>query len=207
MESAAFWDKVAKKYAARPVDDETAYQNKLAITQSFFNAEMEVFEFGCGTGSTVLVHAPKVKHYVATDISPKMIEIAKSKLVDSSINNLEFKVATVADSVNHSKQYDAVLGLNVLHLLKDYQAVIQSVYELLKPGGIFVTSTGCLSEGMSYMRFVIPMMKFFRVAPHVEFFSRQTLLKAMTSIGFELEHQWVPPKSKIGYFLIVRKPN
>jgi len=36
-------------------------------------------EFGCGTGSTALLHASFVKHMTATDISDEMIEIAKQK--------------------------------------------------------------------------------------------------------------------------------
>ena len=38
---------------------------------------MEVLEFGCGTGSTALTLAPNVRHIQATDVSPKMLEIAR----------------------------------------------------------------------------------------------------------------------------------
>jgi cyclopropane fatty-acyl-phospholipid synthase-like methyltransferase len=37
--------------------------------------DMEVLEFGCGTGSTAIVHAPHVKELRAIDISEKMIGI------------------------------------------------------------------------------------------------------------------------------------
>jgi cyclopropane fatty-acyl-phospholipid synthase-like methyltransferase len=40
---------------------------------------MELLEFGCGTGGTAIIHAPHVKHIRAIDISPRMIEIAKSR--------------------------------------------------------------------------------------------------------------------------------
>ena len=64
-----FWDRIAKKYARTPVADEAAYQKKLDITHGYFRPDMRVLEFGCGTGSTAIAHAPFVKHIHAIDIS------------------------------------------------------------------------------------------------------------------------------------------
>ena len=63
--SAKFWDRIAKRYAKRPVADDAAYQKKLEITQSYFQPHMEVLEIGCGTGSTAITHAPNVKRIAA----------------------------------------------------------------------------------------------------------------------------------------------
>lgn len=53
-----FWDKMAERYSKRPVSDEAAYQKKLQITQEHLHPHMELLEFGCGTGSTAITHAP-----------------------------------------------------------------------------------------------------------------------------------------------------
>jgi len=58
--SAKFWDKVAERYSRQPVADEAAYQEKLQVTREYFQPYMEVLEFGCGTGSTAIEHAPYV---------------------------------------------------------------------------------------------------------------------------------------------------
>jgi cyclopropane fatty-acyl-phospholipid synthase-like methyltransferase len=50
--AAYFWDKIAEGYAKRPVADQGAYERKLATTQRYLRADMEVLEFGCGTGTT-----------------------------------------------------------------------------------------------------------------------------------------------------------
>ena len=68
-QTSKFWDKIAEKYAKRPIADEAAYQRKLAVTRDYFRPDMEVLEFGCGTGTTAINHAPYVKHIRATDIS------------------------------------------------------------------------------------------------------------------------------------------
>ena len=76
-----FWDRIAERYSKRPVADEAAYQKKLQVTREYFQPDMAVLEFGCGTGSTTITHSPYVRHIRAIDISSKMIEIAKGKAV------------------------------------------------------------------------------------------------------------------------------
>ena len=78
-QSAKFWDRIAKRYSKRPVADEAAYQKKLQVTREYILPDMEVLVLGCGTGSTAIAHAPYVKHILAIDISPKMIDIAQGK--------------------------------------------------------------------------------------------------------------------------------
>ena len=56
--SSKFWDRIADRYSRRPVADEAAYQKKLEVTRQYFRPEMQVLEFGCGTGSTAIAHAP-----------------------------------------------------------------------------------------------------------------------------------------------------
>ncbi|MEM6403851.1 MAG: SAM-dependent methyltransferase, partial [Cyanobacteria bacterium P01_D01_bin.116] len=55
--SAKFWDNIAEKYSKDPIADEAAYQKKLQVTQEYFKPDMEVLEFGCGTGGTAIIHA------------------------------------------------------------------------------------------------------------------------------------------------------
>jgi ubiquinone/menaquinone biosynthesis C-methylase UbiE len=79
LRQARFWDRLAKRYAKKPVADEATYQRKLQITRDHLSPAMEILEFGCGTGSTAITHAPHVRHLRAIDISSKMLEIAQGK--------------------------------------------------------------------------------------------------------------------------------
>ena len=92
VKSTKFWDKIAEKYAKQPIADEASYQKKLQVTQGYFKPEMKVLEFGCGTGSTAIIHAPYVKHIRGIDISENMIRSRKIKqrrkiLTISPLNN------------------------------------------------------------------------------------------------------------------------
>ena len=62
-QSVKFWDKIADKYSKQPIADEASYQKKLNITQDYFKPDMKVLEFGCGTGSTAIIHSPYKKTY------------------------------------------------------------------------------------------------------------------------------------------------
>jgi len=108
--SAQFWDKIADKYARRPVADEASYQRKLEITRALLRPDMEVVELGCGTGSTALVHAPYVRHIRAIDVSPRMIEIARGKAGASGIENVTFEVSSIDALKVDKESVDVVKG-------------------------------------------------------------------------------------------------
>ena len=105
--SAKFWDKIAERYAKRPVADEAAYQRKLQVTREYFRPDMEVLEFGCGTGSTAIAHAPYLKHIRAIDISSKMIAIAKAKAAAQDIDNVSFEQMGIAEISVPGQTFDA----------------------------------------------------------------------------------------------------
>lgn len=205
VSSASFWDKAAAKYAARPVSDEETYQRKLAITREYFTPESAVLEFGCGTGSTAIAHAPFVKSILATDISGEMIGIAKAKAAEAGVQKIDFKQTTLEGVDAAPSTFDVVLGLNILHLLPDWEAAIARSHDLLKPGGVFVTSTGCLGDGISMFRLIIPIMRLAGKAPYVAFLKKSDVREAMTNAGFTIEHDWLPEKSNT-LLLVAKKP-
>ena len=139
-----YWDKMAPGYAKSPVGDEATYQRKLAETQEFLQPDMRVVEFGCGTGSTALVHAPLVQHMLATDVSAKMLEIGREKAEAAGVTNIDFQLGALTDLAIEAASVDAVLGLNVLHLVPNRLETMAEVARILKPGGVFVSSTVCL---------------------------------------------------------------
>ena len=202
--SAKFWDKIAERYSKRPVADEAAYQKKLQVTRGYFRPDMEVLEFGCGTGSTAITHAPYVKHILAIDISSKMIEIAQGKADANNIENVTFERSTIDDFTGSDQGFDAVLGLSILHLLDNRDEVIAKVHKMLKPGGIFVTSTACIGDTMKFFKIIAPIGKFFGLMPVVKVFTTKELEDSLTDAGFEIDYQWQPGKGK-AVFIVAKK--
>ncbi|MCO1336348.1 class I SAM-dependent methyltransferase [Microbulbifer sp. OS29] len=200
-DSQAFWDDTAARYAKNPIKDIDSYQKKLTITQEYFQPDWSVLEFGCGTGSTAITHAPFVKKIIATDISSKMLDIAEQKAKKESIKNITFQQGTLDKLEFEPSSFDAILGLNILHLLEDMDAAISRVYNLLKPDGIFVSST-VLVDNINW-RFLIPVMQFLGLAPFVHRFGKQELLSRLTDTGFSIDQEWQPGKESV--FVIAKK--
>lgn len=206
-DKAKFWDRIAEKYSKQPIAQQKAYEIKLDLTREYFTPDSKVLEFGCGTGSTAILHAPYVKHIDAIDVSPEMIRIARAKLGPEKITNVAFDVADMDSFQPQPGSYDAALGLNILHLLDNRMAAMGRVYEALKPGGHFVSSTMCLREKLMFrlMEPLFPVMHTLGQWPHVRRFNASRLQSDIESIGFKTVHIWQPGNGPV-LFLVGQKP-
>lgn len=205
VEATTFWDRRADRYAAQPIADQTAYETKLAETRRHLRPDMDVLEFGCGTGSTAIIHAPFVRQITAIDFSARMIAIARTKAAAAGITNVSFEQADITDLAPRADAYDAVLGLSILHLLKDPRDAMARTLRMLKPGGIFVSSTACLGDTMPVFKYLAPAGKMLGVLPLLNVMTGSELVAALAETGFAIEHQWQPRRGE-ALFVIARKP-
>jgi ubiquinone/menaquinone biosynthesis C-methylase UbiE len=203
--AAKFWDRLAERYSKRPIADMAAYEEKLRITGEYLRPEMRLLEFGCGTGSTALIHAPCVRHIHAIDVSKNMIKIARAKASAMGIKNVTFACTGIDDLELREHSFDMVLGLSILHLLDNWPEVLVRVHRLLKPGGVFVSSTACIGDSMNFLRWILPIGSFLGLIPTIKVFKQSDLLHHLTEAGFEIEHQWQPGKNK-AVFIVAKKP-
>jgi len=96
------------------------------------------------------------------------------------------------------------MGHSILHLLDDKEAVIAEVYQMLKPGGVFVSSTACLVGMMQVLRVILPIGRFFGLLPLIKFFTAAELERNLTDAGFQIDHCWQPGKYK-AVFIVAKK--
>ena len=203
--SAEFWDRIAPDYSKQPISDTQTYERKLALTRSLMRRDMRVLEFGCGTGSTALKHAPYVAHIDATDLSAGMIEIGRQKAEQANVQNIRF-IQSGIEAFESESAYDMVLALNLLHLVRDRTAALDKIFGLLKPGGLFVSSTVCLADKMWFLRPVIPVMQWLGKAPYVSFASASDVQSELEAAGFRTEEHWTHGRAN-SLFAIASKPD
>jgi 2-polyprenyl-3-methyl-5-hydroxy-6-metoxy-1,4-benzoquinol methylase len=203
MERSFIWEKLAESYSKKPIADEAAYQKKLQVTREYLRPDMEIMEFGCGTGSTAIVHAPYVKHIQAIDISSKMIEIAQGKARAKNIENITFQRSTIDMFSAADGSFDAVMAFSILHLLDNRDEVIAKVHNMLKPGGIFVTSTICIGDTKKFIKFFAPIGRL--VGLILKVFTVKELEDGLTGAGFEIDYQWQPPGEGRSVFIVAKK--
>jgi ubiquinone/menaquinone biosynthesis C-methylase UbiE len=206
-QSEKFWDKMAQRYSKSPIADQQAYEKKLQQTQAKLTPQMRLLEFGCGTGSTALCHAPFVEHITAIDISDNMLQIGRDKAKAKDIDNITFTHTTLEELDAPAESFDMVLGLNILHLLPNREEVIQRVLQLLKPGGSFVSSSACIGgTPLALIKWVAPIGKALGLMPDVYIFTQQQLVAELEAQGLEVETQWHHGKRGMGVFIIANKP-
>ena len=199
-----FWNKHADKYERRPISDEATYEKKLEVTRKYFQPDMEVLEIGCGTGTTAIAHAPFVGHIRATDLSPRMVEIAQDKAKAAGIDNVTFEVSSVDALDVPGASIDVVMAHSILHLLEDKERTIAEIHTMLKPGGVFVTSTPCIGDMMLPLRLIVPVGRFLRLIPPVKVFPVAELKDSLENAGFEIDYEWQSTKNAAA-FIICRK--
>ncbi|PAY07335.1 MULTISPECIES: class I SAM-dependent methyltransferase [Bradyrhizobium] len=183
---ARFWDRAARKYAARPIAAPAEYQRTLDRTRALLKSSDRVLELGCGTGTTALRLAGDVASYLATDISAEMIAIANEKQATTPIRGLAFRVATADSAAVDAGPFDAILGFNYLHLVRDLHGTLGRIHALLVADGVFISKTPCVGEMNRLVRVVLPAMRAIGMAPHAGVFTSERLQEVLAAGGFEI---------------------
>ena len=114
-----------------------------------------------------------------------------------------FQQGTLDSLTFQNESFDAVLGLNVLHLLEDVDGAIAKVYRLLKNDGVFVSSTSLIAEINLFFRWLISGMQFLGLAPYVSRFTKRQLISKLLESGFTIEREWQTSHESV--FIVARK--
>lgn len=200
MSARDFWNKMADRYAARPVGDAASYEATLALTRTYLRSSSQVLEIGCGTGSTALRLMADAGQIQGTDIADRMIAIAAAKTKD-----IEFSVGRCDEGPDGP--FDMVIAFNLLHLLDDVPTTLARVSAQLKPGAVFVSKSAVLGEGAFHLaRIPVALMRLFGKAPYVKFMNRATLDRMIIDAGLVIEDAHQLPEGSRNRMIIARKP-
>lgn len=206
---ARFWDRIAAKYAADPIADLAGYEATLRRVQCLLSTDQIVLEMGCGTGTTALRLAPFTRHLLATDVSSRMIAIARDKLAAEPVPQLSFEIADADSPIGGDGEYDAVLAFNLLHLVTDLDRALELAMRALRPGGLLISKTTCMAElNPLIARVALPLMQAIGKAPHVLCFSAAELQSAIARQGMDIvsvERHGTQGKD-FRVFIVARKP-
>lgn len=200
--SIRFWNKIAPGYAERPIKNEAAYQEKLAITRSYCRPEASLLELGCGTGKTAVTLAPEVGSVLATDFAPAMVALGEAYAKEKGVENIRFE-ATDAMNLNHDGHFDIILAHSLTHLLKSPDEFLVQVRKLLADDGVFMTNTICLSEIAWFLKPFAGIGRRLGWLPQLTFFTYDEYVAKLARAGFQVERCYQPGK---GTNFIVARP-
>lgn len=183
---ARFWDRSARKYAAGAIADQAGYERTLDRTRALLASDDRLLELGCGTGTTALRLAGGVQSYLATDISAEMIAIAGEKHAADPLPGLTFRTATVEALAPDAAPFDAVLGFNYLHLVRDLPGALACIHGLLAAEGLFISKTPCVGDMNPLLGFALPAMRAIGQAPYAGVFRAADLSQRISAAGFDI---------------------
>ena len=144
-----FWNKQAKKYDYSERQFESVFKEVVSKTKEYLKISDNVMDFGCATGTKTLELADATKQIHGIDISDEMIKEARKKKNELKIANASFAQGTIFKNDLKNASFDKIVSYGVIHLLDDKEKVIQRIHELLKPEGLFISTTACLKDKMA----------------------------------------------------------
>jgi ubiquinone/menaquinone biosynthesis C-methylase UbiE len=135
---------------------------RLALVRSLARPRLTdvVLDLGCGNGHHLLALAPEVARGIGIDVSPGMIELARTRLKNSTCKaNLRFEVDNAEELKEIADQsIDLAICIGAFEHILDKRAMLASIYRVLTFGGRFV----CLTLHADYVwyRTIAPVLGF-----------------------------------------------
>ena len=179
------FDRAAKSYDGSLLFK--SYQRRtqiLVINRMQIKKGMHIFDLGCGTGWGTIDIASKLEgtgEVIGLDLSEKMIEQAKQKVVKFTHNNVEFEVGS-GGSLDYENYFDYVLSTKAFHHFDKKEEIFSRVWKSLKHNGVFVIQDIC--DDYVLMKIVDLAGKIGEKA-HVGSTTSEGLQKLFRSTGFE----------------------
>ena len=146
MDQTTYWDDRADSY-----DVDTVYVVGQDVLDAMASAMLEalpegsdVVELGCGPGAFTRLYASRSRSVIATDFAPHMVEAAARAL--AGYPNVSVRTADAAATGLPDGSADAVVAMNLIHIVPDPPAVLAEAYRLLRPRGTLVVSSYAADE-------------------------------------------------------------
>ena len=198
-----FWDRIASKFD-RIEKSDISYKIFIEKAKEYIKADDTILDFGCGTGLICNEIAKNVRNIQAIDISTKMIEISKNKASECKIQNIDFARTTIFDEKFKVGSFDAIIAFNIFHLLEEPQKYFQRLHQMLKPGGLIISSTPCMSEAY-LLNSVLKLFSNIGMTPKLTSFTSSEMEHLLLNESFKtIEFNRIKPKSPI-YICIMEK--
>ncbi len=131
------------------------WQRRVKMLSSILHENDRILELGCGTGYFTRELVKLKVHVTAIDISPELIEVAKSEIKSE---NVSFEVQNAYEMTYGSNQFNAVIGSSVLHHLEIEKAVTE-IFRVLKPGGMIAFTEPNMLNPQIALQKNIPWLK------------------------------------------------
>ena len=163
----------------------------------------KILEIGCGNGiGTRLIHEYfKPSELIATEYDESLVEITKEKVKDINV------LVEQADATKFrfaDNEFDAVVGLSVIHHIPNWEIALDELHRIIKPNGLLIIKELSIE---TFETFFGKISRKFVEHPYNDMFRKDEFINYLKQKGFKLEV--LMPHSMLGllsdFYLVARK--
>jgi SAM-dependent methyltransferase len=105
------------------------------LARAQLERHQSVLDVGCGCGATTLAAAGQVERVVGLDLSAPLVEIARSRALAASIDNVEFVIADAQTHRIADGGFDRIISQFGVMFFDDPDVAFANLRRALAPGG------------------------------------------------------------------------
>ena len=167
---AASWDENPTRVKLAG-DVASAIKRQVALTQ-----DMNVLDFGCGTGLLTLQLQPLVHSIIGVDSSQGMLDVLNAKIAKLNLPNIKARLFDHEKGDKLAGEFDVIASSMTFHHVREVGPLLALFREIMAPGGCLCIADLDLDGGQFHDN---------PVGVFHDGFERAALGKAFAEAGFE----------------------
>ena len=177
-----FWDFCAPFYDFAEGTNGRAYGEMLKTVNELVPNGSAVLEAAAGTGSISIAVSDKASQIICTDVSEKMLNVARRKITNRGIQNITVEPQSIYKIEKPDNSFDVVIAGQILHLIDEPEKAAMELKRISKQKVILPMSFTKNLRGTAKLG--VDIYRFFGFAPKREF-TREEYKIFLPTIGFE----------------------
>lgn len=130
------FEQVASRWDSNPTRVKLARDVGDAIQRMVsLSPQMDVLDYGCGTGLIAMQLQPHVHSVCGADSSPAMVAVLQDKIATLKPGNVSAQLVDFEHGAHASGEYDLIVSSMVTHHIPDTAALLREWKRLLRPNG------------------------------------------------------------------------
>jgi ubiquinone/menaquinone biosynthesis C-methylase UbiE len=117
------------------------------IREITLTPDMDVLDFGCGTGLLTFDLQPFVRSITGVDSSQGMLDVFKTKIKEQNLNNVKAEYIDLDKGDVLTGSYHLIVSSMTLHHIKNITPLLKQFYSILLPSGQLAIADLDLDDG------------------------------------------------------------
>jgi ubiquinone/menaquinone biosynthesis C-methylase UbiE len=117
------------------------------IREITLTPDMDVLDFGCGTGLLTFALQPFVRYITGVDSSRGMLDVFKTKVKEQNLSNIKANYLDLDNGDVLDGSYHLIVSSMTLHHIKNINPLLKQFYSILLPSGQLAVADLDLEDG------------------------------------------------------------